>query len=96
MARRRSTQPLEFPSAGSVFKRPVGHFAGELIEDCGLKGTRVGGAEISLKHAGFVINRGGATERDVRRLAALVRERVFCETGYLLESEVRTMGGEPL
>ncbi len=93
---RKEKQPLEFPSAGSFFKRPQGAFAGKLIEDCGLKGTRVGGAEISLKHAGFVINRGGATERDVRRLAALVRERVLCETGYLLEGEVRTMGGEPL
>jgi len=96
LAARREKQPLEYPSAGSFFKRPVGAFAGKLIEDCGLKGVRIGGAEVSEKHAGFVISRGGATESDVRRLAALVRESVLRETGYLLEAEVRTMGGEPI
>ena len=96
LSQRKEKQPLEYPSAGSFFKRPTGTFAGKLIEDCGLKGTRVGGAEISEKHAGFIVNRGGATEADVRRLAALVRETVLRETGYLLEAEVRTMGGEPI
>ncbi len=89
MARRKSTQPLEFPSAGSVFKRPEGHFAGKLIEDCGLKGMRVGGAEVSQKHAGFIINRGGATAADVRSLVAQIQETVYRETGVLLETEIR-------
>ena len=93
---RREKQPLEFPSAGSFFQRPIGTFAGKLIEDCGLKGMRVGGAEVSVKHAGFIINRGGATEADVRALAARVRETVRRETGYCLACEVRTMGGEPI
>ena len=93
LAQRREKQPLEYPSAGSFFKRPVGAFAGKLIEDCGLKGYRIGGAEVSEKHAGFLVNRGGATEADFRALAAYVREVVLRETGYLLESEVRAMGG---
>ena len=96
LSKRKEKQPLDYPSAGSFFKRPTGTFAGKLIEDCGLKGTCVGGAEISLKHAGFIVNCGGATESDVRRLAAFVRETVLRETGFLLESEVRTMGGEPI
>ena len=86
--RRRSTQPLEFPSAGSVFKHPVGHFAGKLIEDAGLKGTRIGGAEVSEKHAGFIINRGDATARDVRELVALIKLRVFERFGVELECEI--------
>ena len=89
ISRRRRTQPLEYPSAGSVFKRPEGHFAGKLIEDCGLKGVTVGGAQVSEKHAGFIINRGGATAADVRRLVELIRDRVYCETGVMLESEIR-------
>ena len=89
MERRRRTQPLEYPSAGSVFKRPEGYFAGKLIEDCGLKGTRVGGAEVSVKHAGFIVNRGGATAKDVRCLVALIQERVLKETGVSLECEIR-------
>ncbi len=88
-ARRRASQPLELPSAGSVFKRPQGYFAGKLIEDCGLKGTRVGDAEVSVKHAGFIVNRGAATAADVRALVALIRERVYAETGVSLESEIR-------
>jgi len=87
--RRRRTQPLELPNAGSVFKRPEGHFAGKLIEDCGLKGRRIGGAEVSEKHAGFIVNRGGATAEDVRRLVDLIRETVFKETGVELECEIR-------
>ena len=88
-ARRRASQPLELPSAGSVFKRPEGHFAGKLIEDCGLKGVRVGGAEVSQKHAGFIVNRGGATAADVRALVELIRERVLRETNVSLECEIR-------
>jgi len=92
MERRKASQPLEYPSAGSVFKRPEGHFAGKLIEDCGLKGTRVGGAEVSQKHAGFIVNRGGATAKDVRDLVELVRARVLRETGVCLECEIRFIG----
>ncbi|WP_215654082.1 UDP-N-acetylmuramate dehydrogenase [Pseudoflavonifractor sp. MCC625] len=91
-ARRREKQPLEYPSAGSTFKRPEGHFAAALIERCGLKGKRVGGAQVSEKHAGFVINRGGATCADVMDLTAHIRETVFRETGVTLEMEVRTLG----
>lgn len=88
-AKRRSTQPLEFPSAGSVFKRPVGHYAGKLIEDCGLKGFAIGGAQVSEKHAGFIINRGGATAKDVRALVSHVQECVCREFGVELEREIR-------
>ena len=87
--RRREKQPLEFPSAGSVFKRPEGHFAGALIEQCGLKGLRVGGAAVSRKHAGFIINLGGATCDDVRKLIAEIQETVFRRTGVALECEVQ-------
>lgn len=87
--RRRTTQPLNLPSAGSVFKRPAGHFAGKLIEDCGLKGLCVGGAQVSQKHAGFIVNRGGATASDVKRLVAQIQETVYRETGVLLEPEIR-------
>ena len=89
LSRRRRTQPLEYPSAGSVFKRPEGHFAGKLIEDCGLKGVTVGGAQVSEKHAGFIINRGGATADDVKRLVELIRDHVLCETGVALECEIK-------
>lgn len=88
-ARRREKQPLEYPSAGSFFKRPAGHFAGALIESCGLKGLTVGGAQVSEQHAGFVINTGGATCRDILMLMEQVRERVYRETGVMLEPEVR-------
>ena len=90
--RRRSKQPLEYPSAGSTFKRPPGHFAGGLIQQCGLKGRSVGGAQVSEKHGGFVINTGGATCRDVLDLITLVRQTVLAETGVLLEPEVRLLG----
>lgn len=89
LERRRTTQPLELPNAGSVFKRPEGHFAGKLIEDCGLKGTREGGAEVSRMHAGFIVNTGGATAEDVRRLADRIKETVLKQTGVLLECEIR-------
>ena len=91
-ARRREKQPLELPSAGSFFKRPPGHFAGKLIADAGLKGLRVGGAQVSEKHAGFLVNTGGATASDVFKLAALVREKVKALYGVELEMEVRTIG----
>ena len=89
MARRKASQPLEYPSAGSTFKRPAGHFAGRLIEDAGLKGARVGGAEVSTKHAGFVINTGGATCADVLALIEKIQKTVFDATGIMLEPEVR-------
>ncbi len=89
MGRRRDKQPLEYPSAGSTFKRPEGNFAGALIQQCGLMGTSVGGAEVSTKHAGFVINKGGATCKDVLDLCKKVAETVKAEKGVDLEMEVR-------
>ena len=89
--RRKEKQPLEYPSAGSMFKRPAGHFAAALIEQCGLKGLTVGGAQVSEKHAGFVINRGGATCADVLALVDQVKERVLQQTGVELEMEVRVL-----
>ena len=89
LQKRRDKQPLEFPSAGSVFKRPEGHFAGALIEQCGLKGQSVGGAQVSEKHAGFIVNAGGARAADVRALIALVQTAVENETGVFLEPEIR-------
>ncbi len=90
--KRRSSQPLEYPSAGSTFKRPEGYFAGKLIQDCGLKGLTVGGAQVSEKHAGFVINIGGATAADVRELIRQVQERVKDQFGVLMEPEIRMIG----
>lgn len=87
--RRESKQPLEMPSAGSTFKRPEGYFAGTLIEQCGLKGKHVGGAEVSRKHAGFVVNAGGATCADVLALIKKVQDAVFTATGVTLEPEVK-------
>ena len=87
--RRAEKQPLEMPSAGSTFKRPAGYFAGKLIQDAGLRGFRVGGAQVSEKHTGFVVNAGGATARDVRDLIAEVQRRVRQTTGVELEPEVR-------
>ena len=88
---RRKKQPLEYPSAGSYFKRPEGDFAGRLIEICGLKGERVGGAAVSEKHAGFIVNLGGATFDDVMRLEERVRETVFNQTGVMLHREVEVI-----
>lgn len=90
-ARRREKQPLEYPSAGSMFKRPPGHFAAALIDQCGLKGLAVGGAQVSEKHAGFVVNRGGATCADVLELVRRVREEVLRQTGVELEMEVKVL-----
>lgn len=89
MRSRRENQPLEYPSAGSYFKRPEGHFAGKLIEDCGLKGMSVGGAEVSVKHAGFIINKGNASAADVLALEKKIKERVMSRFGVELEREVR-------
>ena len=88
---RRQKQPLEYPSAGSTFKRPQGAYAAQLIDKCGLKGFTVGGAQVSEKHAGFVINTGKATCADVLELTRQVRECVQEKTGYLLELEVRQL-----
>lgn len=89
MEKRRTSQPLELPSAGSTFKRPAGAYAGALIEASGLKGRGVGGAEVSRKHAGFVVNRGGATAQDVLETIKLVQETVYSDSGFRLEPEVR-------
>ena len=91
LGKRREKQPLEWPSAGSTFKRPQGAFAGKLIEDCGLRGFTVGGAQISEKHCGFVINRGGATCADVVALTEQVRQIVEARTGFVLEREIRVV-----
>lgn len=91
-ARRKEKQPLEFPSGGSTFKRPEGHFAAALVDQCGLKGLTVGGAQVSEKHAGFVINRGGATCADILALVEQIKSRVWDVTGVTLELEVKTLG----
>lgn len=90
--RRQEKQPLDLPSAGSTFKRPEGYFAGKLIMDAGLRGYRVGGAQVSEKHCGFVVNTGGATADDVRKLINDVEERVFSAFQVHLEPEVRFLG----
>lgn len=91
-ARRREKQPLEYPSAGSTFKRPEGFFAGKLIEDAGLRGYQIGGAQVSEKHCGFVINRGGATAADVLALCSYVRSQVQQRFGVELELEIKKLG----
>ena len=90
-AKRKEKQPLEYPSAGSMFKRPEGYFAAALIDQCGLKGFAVGGAQVSEKHAGFVVNRGGATCADVLELVRQVQARVQEQTGVALEMEVKVL-----
>ena len=89
---RREKQPLSFPSAGSTFKRPEGHFAGKLIEEAGLKGVSIGGAQVSEQHAGFLINAGGATSADVFALVRLVQQKVLENSGVRLETEVLLLG----
>ena len=90
--RRRDKQPLEYPSAGSTFKRPEGLFAGKLIEDTGLKGFSVGDAAVSEKHCGFVINKGKATSADIYELISQVIEKVYDKTGVVLEPEIKLLG----
>lgn len=92
ITRRRTKQPLEYPSAGSVFKRPVGYYAGALIEECGLKGTQIGGAMVSVKHAGFIINAGGATCEDVLSLVDKIKSTVMKQKGVELECEIKAVG----
>lgn len=92
MQRRRDKQPLEYPSCGSTFKRPEGHYAAALIEECGLKGFTVGGAQVSEKHSGFVINRSGATFEDVMAVVEEVRRRVLEQKGIQLECEMLILG----
>lgn len=92
--RRTDKQPLEFPSAGSTFKRPEGHFAGKLIEDSNLKGVTIGGAQVSMKHSGFIINTGNATARDILSLIKYVQDTVFGKFGVELHTEVRIIGEE--
>lgn len=92
MGRRRDKQPLEFPSAGSTFKRPVGHFAGKLIMDSGLQGHQIGGAQVSAKHCGFVINAGEATCKDVLTLIKYVQEQVYKQFNVKIETEIKMLG----
>jgi UDP-N-acetylmuramate dehydrogenase len=93
LQRRKDKQPLEYPSAGSAFKRPVGYFAAALIDQCGLKGYSIGGAQVSEKHAGFIINKGGATADDVMKLIAYVKKTVFEQKGVDIEPEIRLIEG---
>lgn len=92
MKRRREKQPLEYPSAGSTFKRPVGHFAGKLIQDSGLKGKNVGDAEVSVKHSGFIINKGNAKAKDILQLIDIVKKTVKEKYNVELHPEVRIIG----
>lgn len=94
MQRRKTKQPYDMPSAGSVFKRPEGAYAAALIEECGLKGRQVGGAQVSPKHAGFIVNTGGATCADVGELIRQIQEEVYEKKGIRLEREVRMTGEE--
>ena len=90
--KRREKQPITMPSAGSVFKRPTGYFAGTLIEEAGLKGYRIGGAEVSILHAGFIVNAGDATCKDVLELIAHIQKTVYDKNGVMLETEVKKIG----
>ncbi len=92
-AARRSKQPIEMPSAGSVFKRPEGHFAGKLIQDCNLRGFAIGGAQVSEKHCGFIVNKGGATAKDVLDLIEYIQNEVYKKFSVKLETEVKYIGG---
>ena len=90
--RRTTKQPLDIPNAGSMFRRPPGYYAGTLIEEAGLKGYTVGGAQVSTKHAGFVVNTGSATAADVLKLISDVQKRVYEYAGVHLDPEVRVLG----
>ncbi len=91
-SRRTAKQPLDYPSAGSVFRRPEGNFAGTLIEKSGLKGASVGGAAVSVKHAGFIVNTGGATSEDVKELIEIIKQKVSADSGVDLQTEVIFIG----
>ena len=90
--KRAASQPLTMPSAGSTFRRPEGYYAGALIQDAGFKGYRVGGAQVSEKHAGFIVNAGQATAKDIYNLMELIKEKVYRDTGVILEPEIRFVG----
>lgn len=90
--KRAASQPLTMPSAGSAFRRPEGYYAGALIQDAGFKGYRVGGAQVSEKHAGFIVNAGQATAKDIYDLSILIKEKVYRDTGVILEPEIRFVG----
>jgi len=92
--KRKEKQPLDLPSAGSVFKRPEGFYTGKLIEQCGLRGYQIGKAAISEKHCGFIVNLGGATAADVLALIKYVQETVYNRFGVKLETEIRFLGKE--
>ena len=92
MNRRKSKQPIELPSAGSVFKRPKGNFAGALVEQCGLKGLSIGDAQISPKHCGFIVNNGNAKAKDVQSLIDKIKKTVAEKTGVILEQEIISIG----
>ena len=94
-AKRRDKQPLDLPSAGSVFKRPQGNFAGTLIEQSGLKGFSIGGAQVSTKHAGFIVNAGGATAADVLQLIEHIKKTVKENTDVELQEEIKLIGKTP-
>jgi UDP-N-acetylmuramate dehydrogenase len=91
MSKRSDKQPLDMPSCGSAFKRPEGHFAGALIEQCGLKGYSIGGAQVSEKHAGFIVNTGTATAKDVEDLIVFIQKTVYEKTGVELTPEIRIL-----
>lgn len=93
-SKRREKQPLELPSAGSVFKRPEGHFTGKLVEDCGLKGYKIGGAQVSTKHCGFIVNAGNATSQDIISLVEYIQRNVENKFGVCLEAEIKIVGEE--
>lgn len=92
ISKRKSKQPLEYANAGSIFKRPEGYFAGALIEECGLKGKSFGGAMVSPKHSGFIVNTGNASAKDVIRLIRFIQEKVYNKFGVKLECEIKTLG----
>ena len=92
MAKRKASQPLEYPSCGSAFKRPEGHYAGALIEQCGLKGKSIGGAQVSEVHANFIINKGGAKATDITELIDYIRNKAKTERGITLKAEVQVIG----
>ena len=94
LKRRKATQPLEYPSAGSIFRNPLNDYAGRLIEEAGLKGKKVGGAMISRKHANYIVNTGEAKAEDVLTLMGLARQKVKEDTGIELETEIRIIGGK--
>ena len=91
---RREKQPLQYPSAGSTFKRPTGYFAGKLVQDAGLKGKTIGGAQVSEKHSGFLINIGNAAAQDILELIAYCQKEVLEQFGVVLETEVKIVGEE--